>query len=153
MGMMPSHRSAHLSCGSAPAQVRHPPCSHAEMPFTAQPWHGSQMARPSGESHGSEGSRCCASHADGHYVDARTVNVSATQFVIVEKGTTVTTFVQRTLSLPTSAGAPAPAGLKRFAGSVADTAAILGNSFAFAKAIQSADTPAARKAVLNRFLA
>ncbi len=74
-------------------------------------------------------------------------------FVAVEKGITVTTFIQNTLPVPATSGTPLFPGLSRFTRSLADTALVLAESFDFARAMQSAKTPAARRAVLDRFSA
>ena len=62
----------------------------------------------------------------------------------------MTTFVQRPVSAATPVGT---AGLSRIVRSVTDAAAVLANSFSFAREMQSAHTPAARRAVLDRFAA
>jgi hypothetical protein len=62
----------------------------------------------------------------------------------------VTTLAQYRTSVPT---APALTGLRRTGRSVVDLLAALVNSFDFARDMQSARTPAARKAVLDRYSA
>jgi hypothetical protein len=71
--------------------------------------------------------------------------------VDIEKGCPVTTFIQRTLPVPATTGTSP--GLARFTQSVTDAAAVLVESFDFARAMRSAQTPAARQAVLDRFAA
>jgi hypothetical protein len=63
----------------------------------------------------------------------------------------VTTFVQRTLPTPVPAGAPLFPGLSRLARSVVDAGAYVMQAIDFAHAMESARTPAARQAVLDRF--
>ena len=64
----------------------------------------------------------------------------------------MTTFVQRTVPVAAPVGNRL-SGLSRIGRSLADTAAVLAESFLFARSMQSAHTPAARRAVLDRFAA
>lgn len=64
----------------------------------------------------------------------------------------MTTFAQRTVPVPAPSDSASP-GLSRVARSLTDAAAVLVQSLSFARAMQAAHTPAARRAVLDRFTA